>query len=187
MDFLSQPGRQGSLIQTEIPLLKEILHGSAFVKDSLWKEGDILIQHDLAETLKRIRDNGRDGFYSGKTASVYYQGDEKRQWDYFRTGSEGLQISVEKAITAEYKGYKIITVPPPSSGGIILIQLLKMIEPYPVKEWGFNSVRTIHLIAEAERRAFADRSEYSGDPDFVKVPVDQLINREYLAGQDGEL
>ena len=78
-------------------------------------------------------------------------------------------------LTADYKGYKIITVPPPSSGGIILIQLLKMSEPYPISDWGFHSLQAIHLITEAERRAFADRSEYPGDPDFMKIPVDQLI------------
>jgi gamma-glutamyltranspeptidase/glutathione hydrolase len=83
-------------------------------------------------------------------------------------------------LTTNYKGYKIITVPPPSSGGIILIQLLKMIAPYPVREWGFNSSRTIHLMVEAERRAFADRSEYPGDPDFVKIPVNKLVSKKYL-------
>ncbi len=84
-------------------------------------------------------------------------------------------------LTADYKGYKIITVPPPSAGGIILIQLLKMIDPYPFREWGFNSSRTVHLITEAERRAFADRSEFPGDPDFVKIPVDQLVSKKYLS------
>jgi gamma-glutamyltranspeptidase/glutathione hydrolase len=83
-------------------------------------------------------------------------------------------------LSAYYKGYKIITVPPPSGGGIILIQLLKMIEPYPIREWGFNTYRTIHLMTEAERRAFADRSQFPGDPDFVKIPVEQLIDSNYL-------
>ena len=83
-------------------------------------------------------------------------------------------------LTAIYKGYNIITVPPPSSGGVTLIQLLEMTEPYPIGQWGFNSKQTIHLITEAERRAFADRSEYLGDPDFVKIPVSTLISRKYL-------
>src|ERR1035437_2854507 len=86
-------------------------------------------------------------------------------------------------ITADYNGYKIITVPPPSSGGVTLIQLLKMIDPYPFREWGFHSSRTIHLMTEAERRAFADRSEYLGDPGFVNIPVDQLVNKKYLVGR----
>jgi gamma-glutamyltranspeptidase/glutathione hydrolase len=83
-------------------------------------------------------------------------------------------------LTADYKGYKILTVPPPSAGGIILIQMLGMIAPYPVSEWGFGSLRTVHLIAEAERRAFADRSEYMGDPDFMQITADNLTGEKYL-------
>jgi gamma-glutamyltranspeptidase/glutathione hydrolase len=84
------------------------------------------------------------------------------------------------SISTDYKGYRIITVPPPSSGGIILIQLLRMIDPYPITEWGFHSVKSIHLMTEAERRAFADRSEFPGDPDFVKIPENQLVSKKYL-------
>ena len=86
-------------------------------------------------------------------------------------------------LTSEYRDYKIITVPPPSGGGIILIQLLKMAELFPLKEWGFHSTRTIHLMAETERRAFADRAEYSGDPEFMKVSVSQLISQKYLSAR----
>jgi gamma-glutamyltranspeptidase/glutathione hydrolase len=151
-----------------------------FVKDSLWKEGDILIQSALAETLKRIRDFGRDGFYCGKTAHLLVR-EMKRANGIVSEQDLNEYRSVSRVpLTTDYKGYKIITVPPPSSGGIILIQLLKMIEPYPVREWGFNSLRTIHLMVEAERRAFADRSEYPGDPDFVKIPVGNLVSKKYL-------
>ena len=159
---MSQKNRLTTLIQTENHLLKEMLSRPAFVKDSLWKEGDILIQKDLAETLKRIRDHGRDGFYSGKTARLLIK-EMKRGNGIISEQDLNEYRSVSRVpLTADYKGYKIITVPPPSSGGIILIQLLKMIEPYPFKEWGFHSPQTIHLMAEAERRAFADRSEYPG-------------------------
>jgi gamma-glutamyltranspeptidase/glutathione hydrolase len=152
----------------------------AFVKDSLWKEGDILIQSSLAETLKRIRDKGRNGFYSGTTARLLIK--EMKRGNGIITEQDLMEYRsvVRKPLTAVYKGYKIITVPPPSSGGIILIQLLRMTDLYPITEWGFNSPRTIHLMVEAERRAFADRSEYMGDPEFVKVPVDQLVNKNYL-------
>ena len=153
---------------------------TAFVKDSLWKEGDLLIQKDLAETLARIRDFGREGFYSGKTARLL-AGEMKRGNGIVSEQDLKDYRSVSRIpLTAEYRGYKIITVPPPSSGGIILIQLLRMIDPYPYTEWGFNSARTIHLMVESERRVFADRSEYPGDPDFIKIPVNQLISNEYL-------
>lgn len=152
----------------------------AFVKKSLWKEGDILIQKDLAETLKRIRDNGRDGFYSGKTARLMVREMKRGNGLISKQDLKEYRSVSRNPLTADYKGYKIITVPPPSSGGIILIQLLKMVEQYPIREWGFNSLRTVHLMVESERRSFADRSEYMGDPDFVKVPVNQLISEKYL-------
>jgi gamma-glutamyltranspeptidase/glutathione hydrolase len=152
----------------------------AFVKDSLWKEGDILIQSSLAETLKKIRDKGRKGFYSGTIARLLIK--EMKRGNGIITEQDLMEYRavIRTPLTADYKDYKIITVPPPSSGGIILIQLLRMTDPYPITEWGFNSPRTIHLMVEAERRAFADRSEYMGDPEFVKVPVDQLVNKKYL-------
>ena len=152
----------------------------AFVKDSLWKEGDILIQSDLAETLKRIRDFGRDGFYSGKTARLLIREMKRGNGIVSDQDLKEYRSVSRTPLTCDYNGYKIITVPPPSGGGIILIQLLRMIDPYPFREWGFNSVSTIHLMAEAERRAFADRSEYPGDPDFIKIPVDQLISKKYI-------
>ena len=152
----------------------------AFVKDSLWKEGDILIQNDLAETLKRIRDYGRDGFYSGKTARFLVREMKRGNGIISEEDLKEYRSVSRVPLFADYRGYRIITVPPPSSGGIILIQMLKMIDPFSFKEWGFHSAATIHLMVEAERRAFADRSEYPGDPGFVKIPVDQLVNRKYL-------
>ncbi len=155
----------------------------AFVKDSLWTEGDTLIQPALAATLRRIRDHGRDGFYKGKTAG-YIISEMKRGNGIISAEDLDDYGSVSRsALSCEYKGYKVITVPPPSGGGIILIQLLKMIEPYPMREWGFHSPQTIHLITEAERRAFADRSEFSGDPDFIKIPLERLTAGSYLAGR----
>lgn len=152
----------------------------AFVRAEEWKEGDLLVQHDLAGTLKRIRDNGRDGFYSGITADLILKEMQRGKGIISGTDLRDYISSVRTPLTADYRGYRIITVPPPSSGGIILIQLLKMIEPYNVKEMGFGSPATIHLVTEAERRSFADRSEYMGDPDFMKVQVKDLISDSYL-------
>jgi gamma-glutamyltranspeptidase / glutathione hydrolase len=152
----------------------------AFVRDSTWKEGDILIQNSLAETLKRIRDNGRDGFYSGKTARLIIKEMKRGNGIISEQDLKEYNAVSRVPVTTIYKGYKIITVPPPSSGGIILIQLLEMVEAYPVKEWGFHSLRTVHLMAEAERRTFADRSEYLGDPGFMKIDAEKLIDRKYI-------
>lgn len=152
----------------------------AFVRDSLWKAGDILIQTSLSETLKRIRDFGREGFYSGKTARLIVK--EMKRGNGILTDQDLKKYtSVSRVpISMDYKGFKIITVPPPSGGGVIILQLLTMIEPYPVKEWGFHSTQTVHLLAEAERRAFADRSEYLGDPDYMRIPAGILFEKKYI-------
>jgi gamma-glutamyltranspeptidase/glutathione hydrolase len=152
-----------------------------FVKDSVWKAGDTLVQKDLAETLRRIRDYGMQGFYSGKTARLIVREMKSGNGIISSQDLSAYQSVSREPITSEYKGYKIITAPPPSGGGIILIQLLGMIEKYPVSQWGFHSALSIHLMAEAERRAFADRSEYLGDPDYMKVPPGKLISKKYLA------
>ncbi|MCX6301591.1 MAG: gamma-glutamyltransferase [Bacteroidia bacterium] len=152
----------------------------AFVKDTEWREGDTLMQPDLAETLERIRDYGRDGFYSGKTAELIFQEMKRGNGLITKQDLNEYKSSFRKPLITDYKGYRLISVPPPSGGGIILFQLLGMIEPYPVKEWGFHSEKTIHLITEAERRVYADRAEFSGDPDFINVPVEGLLDREYL-------
>jgi len=153
---------------------------TSFIKDSLWNEGDTLVQKDLAETLRLIRDFGRDGFYSGKTARLIIKEMKRGNGIIAEKDLDDYKSVTRQPLTSDYKGYRVITVPPPSSGGIILIQLLKMTEKYPLKEWGFHSYKSIHLIAEAERRSFADRSEYLGDPDFMSVKSDKLINSDYL-------
>ena len=153
---------------------------TAFVKNTPWKEGDTLVQKDLANTLKRIRDNGRDGFYSGRTASLIVREMKRGNGIITEQDLNNYKADERKTISRFYKGYRIITVPPPSGGGIILLQLLEMTEPYAIEKTRFHSPKSIHLIVEAERRAFADRAEYSGDPDFMKVPAEKLINRTYL-------
>lgn len=152
----------------------------AFVKDGEWRTGDILRQPELAATLERIRDNGRDGFYSGKTAEMIIN--EMKRGNGIISGRDLAEYEAvfRKPLSGEYRGYRIISIPPPSSGGIILLQLLKMMEPWSLRESGFHSLKTIHLIAEAEKRAFADRAEYAGDPDFVRVHTDILLDPEYL-------
>ena len=152
----------------------------AFVKDGEWRTGDILRQPELAATLERIRDNGRDGFYSGKTAEMIIN--EMKRGNGIISGRDLAEYEAvfRKPLSGEYRGYRIISIPPPSSGGIILLQLLKMVEPWSLRESGFHSLKTIHLIAEAEKRAFADRAEYAGDPDFVRVHTAILLDPEYL-------
>jgi gamma-glutamyltranspeptidase/glutathione hydrolase len=150
------------------------------VKDGEWKEGDLLVQEDLAKTFEQIRDKGRDGFYDGPIADLLVI--EMKQGNGLITKADlkNYHAVWRDALIGNYKDYKIITMPPPSSGGIALLQLLKSVEAYPLKRWGYNQDSTIRLIVEAERRVYADRSKYLGDPDFYKVPVDSLLKPTYI-------
>jgi gamma-glutamyltranspeptidase/glutathione hydrolase len=151
-----------------------------FIKDTPWKEGDLLVQENLANTLELIRDKGRDGFYDGVTADKIIAEMQSGKGMITKVDLAAYHSVWRNAIIGTYKGYKVITMPPPSSGGIALLQLLKSVEPYPIKQWGFNKDSTIQLMVEAERRVYADRSKYLGDPDFYKVPVDSLLKPQYI-------
>ncbi len=152
----------------------------AFVKDTPWKEGDILRQPELATTLEKIRDGGRDSFYCGSTAHAIEQVMKQNGGIITRQDLKNYRTVERKPDTFSYRGYKVITMPLPSSGSIILRQVLSVLSWYPIKNYGFASSATVHLIAEAERRSYADRARYLGDPDFIHVPIDLLIDPGYL-------
>jgi gamma-glutamyltranspeptidase / glutathione hydrolase len=151
-------------------------------KDSLirWKKGDILKQTDLAETLERIRDKGEAGFYEGKTADLIVAEMQRGNGWITKEDLKNYESAWRKPLVGKYRGYDIITMPPPSSGGIALLQLLGTVENYPLSTYGFHSVEATHLIVEAERRAYADRAEFLGDPDFFDVPTRKLLNAKYI-------
>lgn len=150
-----------------------------FIKNE-WFVGDILIQKDLAETLKLIRDKGKDGFYEGKTADLIVEEMSEGKGLISKEDLSQYKPVWREPITVDYKNYKMISMPPPSSGGIVLGQLLVMTESYPLKDYGFHHPRSIHLMTEVERRAFADRAEHLGDSDFYPVPVKELLEPNYL-------
>src|SRR5258708_7486657 len=124
------------------------------LKDN-WKEGDSIKFIDLGHTLELIRDNGRAGFYEGKTAKDLVEEMERGKGLISLEDLKNYKAVWREPLKATYKDYKVISMPPSSSGGICLIQLLKSVEPYPLKDWGINSAKTIHLMVEAERRVFA--------------------------------
>jgi gamma-glutamyltranspeptidase/glutathione hydrolase len=148
--------------------------------DAEWKEGDTIKYPKLAETLEQIRDNGRDGFYKGQIADLLVNYVKKVGGIITHDDLESYQSIWRKPIEFTYKNLKIISMSPPSSGGICDAQIFKAIAPYNVAEYGHNSVKYIQLVTEAERRAFADRSFFLGDPDFVKIPIDTLISEKYV-------
>ncbi|UKJ07203.1 gamma-glutamyltransferase [Solitalea lacus] len=151
-----------------------------FIKEENWKAGDNLKQEDLAIALELIRDKGRAGFYEGRTADNIVK---EMQWGkglITHADLKNYQSIWRKPITGSYRNCKVISMPPPSSGGICLIQLLKIMEAYDLKALGWNTEKSVQLITEAERRVYADRSAYLGDPEFYSVPVQALLNPDYL-------
>lgn len=145
-----------------------------------WKAGDTIRHIDLASTLTRIRDHGRAGFYEGKTADDIVQEMKRGKGLITYEDLKNYQAIWREPIIGHYKNYRIISMAPPSSGGIALIQLLKSTRNLPLHSWGWNTARTAHVMIEAERRVYADRARYLGDPDFVQVPVSHLLSDEYI-------
>jgi gamma-glutamyltranspeptidase/glutathione hydrolase len=150
------------------------------IKDSPWQEGDLLIQEDLAKTLEQVRDKGRNGFYDGIVADEIVAEMKSGNGLMTKADLQNYHAVWRKPIVGTYKDYKVITMAPPSSGGIALISMLKSVENYPLHRWGHNQDSTVQLMVEAERRVYADRSKYLGDPDFFKVPVDSLLRTSYI-------
>jgi len=149
--------------------------------DKVWKKGDTIKYPKLAETLKRIKANGRDEFYKGETADIIVDQVQKLGGIISKEDLANYEAIWRDPITFMYKGYKIISMPPPSSGGICMAQILKSIEPYNVEQYTHNSTKYIQVIVEAERRAYADRSYFLGDPDFITIPTDSLTSTTYLS------
>lgn len=151
-----------------------------FFKKSGWKAGDTLVQRELAKTLMRIRDEGQRGFYEGETARLIVNEMERGDGIISLADLKNYKAKERTAIQFTYKGHQIITMPPPSSGGILMEQMLKMLEGRPLAQYGFQTVRSVQLITEVERRAYADRAEHLGDPDFYNVPVKGLVAPAYI-------
>ncbi len=142
--------------------------------------GDLIVQTDLANTLRAIVENGRDGFYKGEVAELLVEGTRAVGGIWTMEDLANYTVKERTPITTTYKGYELITAPPPSSGGIAIAQMLNLIEAYDIDE--MTSVERTHLLSEAMRRAYRDRALYLGDTDFVDVPIDLLLSKDYAAG-----
>ena len=145
-----------------------------------WVEGDLLVQKDLGQTLRRIQQKGRAGFYEGETAALLVAEMERGKGIISSEDLLQYHATWREPLVGKFKDYKLITMPPVSSGGVALLQLMKFVQPYPLKRWGWHSDSTIQVMIEAERRVYADRAKFLGDPDFVKVPIKELTSDEYL-------
>ncbi|MEY4540686.1 MAG: hypothetical protein RLZZ306_2443 [Bacteroidota bacterium] len=170
------------LNRTKVDFVKYNPNKNYFVKpDTLtWQEGELLIQKDLAKVLRRIQTEGRKGFYEGETARLLLEEMKRGGGIITQKDLDNYKATWREPIIEKYHNLKVISMPPPSSGGIALVQLLKYVEPYPLKKWGWHTDSTTQVMIEAERRVFADRSTWLGDPDFVKVPQKELLSQEFL-------
>ncbi|MCX6194571.1 MAG: gamma-glutamyltransferase [Cytophagales bacterium] len=152
-----------------------------------WKAGDLLVQSDLAASLERIARKKSSGFYKGQTASLIVKEMKGKNGLITKKDLKNYQAIWRIPIKSQYKNYQIIGMPPPSSGGVALAQLLQMVAPFTLNKWGPSSDSTIQVMVEAERRVYADRSKWLGDPDFVKVPVNELIDPMYTSSRMGQM
>lgn len=143
------------------------------------KSGDLLVQKDLAKSLRLIAKQGANAFYQGEIATKIAKEMQSHGGTMTLEDLKAYKVVERQPIIGDYRGYKVVTMPPPSSGGVHLIEILNMLEHYPIKEDGVNSAKNIHHMAESMKLAYADRSEYLGDPDFVKIPVTGLTSKAY--------
>lgn len=145
----------------------------------LWQEDEVFVQRDLGRVLRRIAAEGRDGFYKGETADLIVAEMERGGGIITHADLEAYEAVEREPVYGSYRGHRVITMGPPSSGGVALLQLLNAVEPHDLRAMGWNGSATVHLMAEAMRRAYSDRAEHLGDPDFTPVPVSQLTSKPY--------
>ena len=139
----------------------------------------LLIQPDLAKTLRLISTKGKDGFYKGKTAELISQASKTNGGLITQKDLASYEAKERTAIRTSYRGYQVVTMPPTASGGLVLLQTLNILENFNLREQGHNSANAIHLLSESMKRGYADRTRFHGDPDYFPVPIDQLINKDY--------
>ncbi|MDX8379530.1 MAG: gamma-glutamyltransferase [Gallionella sp.] len=150
-------------------------HGEPF------QAGQKLIQRDLAQTLRRISEKGRDGFYKGPVANAIVSSSQAGQGIITKADLIQYQTRELQPITCNYRGYGIVSAPPPSSGGVVICEILNILEGYPLKQLGFRSAQAVQYQIEAMRHAYVDRNSYLGDPDFVNNPIAHLLDKAYAA------
>ena len=143
--------------------------------------GEKLVQSELAKTLREISSKGTDGFYKGWVGSAIVASSQAGKGLITQDDLDSYKTRELAPVECDYRGYHVISAPPPSSGGVIICEILNVLEGYPLKEWGFRSAQAVHVQIEAMRHAYVDRNSYLGDPEFVKNPLDRLLDKAYAA------
>ena len=173
--------REANLLNaTKEDFLKHNSHQTAFTKENPWKQGDILVQKELANTLKQIQKNGEKAFYEGKNAQLLVDEMKRGNGIISLEDLKNYKTKERRALSFDYKNHEVISMPLPSSGGTLLAQMLKMSSFENLEKYEQNSPEALQIMVEAERRAYADRAEYMGDPDFITDKTEMLISDKYL-------
>lgn len=176
------PELAGALAESQNFLGKNAAARAIFfhpIEKRVFREGERLVQKDLATTLQLIAEGGRDVFYKGKVARMILE-EAKLSWLLFsRADLAQYDVKMRPVVFGTFRGKKIYSMPPPSSGGTHLLQILNTVENDPLEKWGALDARTVHLVSSAMQQAFVDRARFMGDPDFVKVPTEGLVSKDY--------
>ena len=172
--------REANLLNSQMEFFNQHNKNKTVFQKDKWKQADILVQKDLAETLKLIQKNGAKGFYEGKTAELIVAEMKRGNGIITLNDLKNYKVAERKPIVFDYKGNEIVSMPLPSSGGVLLAQMLKMSSFENLEKYQQNSTEAVQIMVEAERRAFADRAEFMGDPAFINDQTSMLISDEYL-------
>jgi gamma-glutamyltranspeptidase/glutathione hydrolase len=178
--FVLDQGDVDMLLTATEDFRKDAATGAIFLKkDAPYAVGDKVVQRDLAKTLKRISQLGADGFYKGPVAEAIARSSAAGKGIVTAADLSAYKVRELAPVECDYRGFHIVSAPPPSSGGAVVCEILNVVEGYPLKDWGFHSAQAVHVQIEAMRHAYMDRNSYLGDPDFVKNPLDRLLDKKY--------
>ena len=181
--FALEQGDLDMLLTATDDFRKDPASAAIFLKPSgqPFAVGDKVVQKDLARTLRRISDEGAQGFYQGPVGAAIVASSVAGKGILTQADLDQYSTRELKPVECDYRGYHIVSAPPPSSGGVIICEILNVLEGYPLKDWGFRSAQAVHHQIEAMRHAYVDRNSYLGDPDFVKNPLERLLDKAYAA------
>ncbi|NKI95107.1 gamma-glutamyltransferase [Rhizobacter sp. SG703] len=178
--FVLQQGDVDMLLTATEDFRKDPASASIFLnKGQPFEPGQRLVQKDLAKTLRLISQKGEDGFYKGTVGAAIVASSQAGKGILTQADLDQYKTRELPPVECDYRGYRIVSAPPPSSGGVVICEILNVLEGYPLKDLGFRSAQSVHYQIEAMRHAYVDRNSYLGDPDFVKNPLDRLLDKGY--------
>ncbi len=180
--FVLDQGDVDMLVTATEDFKKDAATGAIFLNNgAAFAPGQKLVQKDLAATLKLISDKGEEGFYKGPVGAAIVASSQAGKGIITQPDLDQYKTREMAPVECNYRGYGVVSAPPPSSGGVVICEILNILEGYPLKELGFRSAQSVHYQIEAMRHAYVDRNSYLGDPDFVKNPLDRLLSKDYAA------